>query len=126
MANPFDQNTMEAWRKRLLYQSQHRGTKELDLLLGPLACRHLSHWNEEILAHYELFLNQEEHLLWQWIQHPETCRMPDHAGHSGHNPDDRRTRPPHLLNDEGEKITPAHIQSFQMFLRMIASMERLI
>ena len=47
---------LELLRKRLLYQSQHRGMREMDLLVGHFAERHISSMNEEELKQFESLL----------------------------------------------------------------------
>src|SRR5438874_2155068 len=45
--------TLDTRRKRLLFRSWHRGTKEADLLLGSFAERHLASFTEAQLETYE-------------------------------------------------------------------------
>jgi antitoxin CptB len=54
-------------RKRLVYQSIHRGTKELDLILSHFATRHLSTMTPEDLHQYELLLAEDEDNLYAWF-----------------------------------------------------------
>ena len=54
-------------RKRLLFRSWHRGTKEADLLLGSFAERHLSEFTPGQLDRYEALLAVEDADLWDWI-----------------------------------------------------------
>jgi antitoxin CptB len=54
-------------RKRLLYQSAHRGTKESDLLLGAFAAAHLSAFTPAQLDSYEAMLNENDGDLFDWI-----------------------------------------------------------
>ena len=44
---------LEILRKRLLYQSQHRGMREMDFLLGGFAQRHLGIMSPEELKLFE-------------------------------------------------------------------------
>ena len=44
--------------KRLKFRSWHRGTRELDLLLGPFADRHLDRLSAAELAEYEALLER--------------------------------------------------------------------
>ena len=43
--------------KKLLYRSNHRGTKEMDLLIGGFAIENLKKLNPEELKEFELLLN---------------------------------------------------------------------
>ena len=54
-------------RKRLFYQSSHRGTKESDLLLGAFAAAHLDVFTPAQLGAYEAILNENDGDLFDWI-----------------------------------------------------------
>ena len=54
-------------RKRLLFRSWHRGTKETDLLLGSFAERHLAAFSEAQLDRYEALLDNDDGDLFDWI-----------------------------------------------------------
>ena len=59
--------TSDIRRKRLLFRSWHRGTKESDLLLGSFAERHLPEFTPAQLDRYETLLEIEDADLWDWI-----------------------------------------------------------
>ena len=54
-------------RKRLRWRSWHRGMKEMDLLLGPFADRHLAGMSAAQLAAYEALLENVDPDLYDWI-----------------------------------------------------------
>jgi len=54
-------------RKRLKYRSWHRGTKEMDLLLGPFADACLDGFDAAQLAQYEALLEEPEPDVYEWI-----------------------------------------------------------
>lgn len=54
-------------RKRLRFRSWHRGTRELDLLLGPFADRHLDGLSAAELAEYEALLLMPDPDVYDWI-----------------------------------------------------------
>lgn len=54
-------------RKRLLYQSSHRGTKESDLLLGAFAAAHLGAFSPAQLDAYEAMLSENDGDLFDWV-----------------------------------------------------------
>ena len=54
-------------RKRLLFRSWHRGTREADLLLGPFADAHLGAMNPGQLDRYEALLGESDATLYDWI-----------------------------------------------------------
>jgi antitoxin CptB len=57
----------ERRRKRLHFRSWHRGTRELDLLLGPFADRHLAGLTDDELAEYEVLLTMPDPDVYDWI-----------------------------------------------------------
>jgi antitoxin CptB len=58
---------IEIRRKRLLFRSWHRGTREADLLLGPFAERHLSSLTPRQLDRFEALLEENDAVLYDWI-----------------------------------------------------------
>lgn len=54
-------------RKQLTFRSWHRGTREIDLLLGSFAEAHLPQFNESQLAAYDRFLNNSDPDIFNWI-----------------------------------------------------------
>lgn len=58
---------LEIRRKRLLYQSGHRGTKESDLLLGAFAVAHLARFGAAELDRYEALLDESDGDLFDWV-----------------------------------------------------------
>lgn len=69
-------NEQEARLKRLQMRSWRRGMKEMDLILGPFADRHLAGLNSADLDLYETLLSENDQDLYPWItarisgQHP--------------------------------------------------------
>jgi antitoxin CptB len=59
--------TLDTRRKRLLFRSWHRGTKEADLLLGSFAEQHLAGFSPAQLDHYEALLELNDADLFDWI-----------------------------------------------------------
>lgn len=53
-------------RERLRYRSHHRGTKEMDVLLGRFAERHLNDFGVTELADFEVLLNEQDQDLYDW------------------------------------------------------------
>jgi antitoxin CptB len=53
--------------KKLLYRSNHRGTKEMDLLIGGFAKENLATLNTEELKEFELILNFTDKKLNTWL-----------------------------------------------------------
>ncbi len=59
--------SLELRRKRLRYRSRHRGTKELDLLLGSFADRHLDTFDTGQLARFEALLEAPSPVIQSWL-----------------------------------------------------------
>ena len=60
-------DALDIRRKRLLFRSWHRGTKEADLLLGSFAERHLADLSAAQLDRYEALLENDDADLWDWL-----------------------------------------------------------
>lgn len=54
-------------RKRLLFRSWHRGTREADLILGSFAEAHLAGFDAARLEQYEVLLECSDGELFDWI-----------------------------------------------------------
>lgn len=65
------ENTLENWRKKLIFRSWHRGTKEMDLIMGSFADAHVKDFDEEALNQYEALLGNNDPDLYNWISGKE-------------------------------------------------------
>ncbi len=54
-------------RKRLLYQSQYRGVKENDIILGRFAQAHIAALDAQALDDYEILLQQPDNDIYDWL-----------------------------------------------------------
>jgi antitoxin CptB len=63
---------LEIRRKRALYRALHRGTKELDLILGHYAKEHVPGMDEARLTLFEHLLSLPDADIDQWIRGHET------------------------------------------------------
>lgn len=59
--------SLEIRRKRLKYRSQHRGTKELDLLLGRFAAERLDALDPDQIDRFEALLDLPSPLVYAWV-----------------------------------------------------------
>ena len=59
-------------RRRLVFRSSHRGTKEMDIIMGNFAAEHVPDMNEEELAEYDQLLCNNDPDLYNWITGKET------------------------------------------------------
>jgi len=62
-----DTDELERTRKRLRFRSWHRGTKEMDILLGNFADRHLAGFSPAQLDRYDTLLQNSDPDLYGWI-----------------------------------------------------------
>lgn len=54
-------------RKKLLYRSKHRGSKETDIIFSRFADLYLSDMNSAELLEYDIILNQTDSDIMSWI-----------------------------------------------------------
>jgi len=66
MAGP-DEDPNDVRRRRIRFRCWHRGTKELDLLMGPFADRHLEAMSPAQLDQMEDLLTMPDLDLYNWI-----------------------------------------------------------
>ncbi len=59
-------------RKRLIYRSWHRGTREMDLIMGSFADAHVPGFDAAQLQVYEALLVNNDPDLYNWITGQET------------------------------------------------------
>jgi len=69
---------IENRRKRLKFRSWHRGTREMDLLLGRFADQYLDDYTADDLNIYEDILEISDPDLYNWVSGRED--IPDTAG----------------------------------------------
>lgn len=54
-------------RKRARFRAWHRGTREMDLILGPFADKSLAGMDEKMLTEFESFLEISDTELLKWL-----------------------------------------------------------
>ena len=62
-----EDESIENKRRRLIFRSNHRGTKEMDLVMGSFANAHVTAFSEEELAEYDELLTNNDPDLYNWI-----------------------------------------------------------
>jgi antitoxin CptB len=70
---------LESRRKRVLYRSRHRGTREMDEIMGAFAARHVDSLGDSELLEFEHLLECPDPALYDWI----TGAAPVPAEHDG-------------------------------------------
>ena len=53
-------------KKKIIYRSNHRGTKEMDLLLGLFVAKYIDTFNDNELAELYDLLNTEDEIIYNW------------------------------------------------------------
>ena len=62
-----DAATLDACRKRLRFRSWHRGTREMDLILGRFADAHLAAMTQAQLDRYAALLENSDPDIYDWL-----------------------------------------------------------
>ncbi len=62
---------IEIRRKRLIYRSWHRGTLEMDLILGSFADKNVPGFSENELDEFDALLQLQDPDLYNWIMGAE-------------------------------------------------------
>lgn len=63
--------SLDTRRKRLLFQSRHRGMQETDLMIGGFAERHLADLDDTQLDRFEALLAEGDNDLFNWMSGKE-------------------------------------------------------
>lgn len=58
---------MDERRKKLKFRAWRRGFREIDLILGGFADRHLATLDEKAVADFEALLDAPDQLVYAWI-----------------------------------------------------------
>ncbi len=59
-------DNIDIFKKKILYLSQHRGIKEMDLLLGNFVKKYINIFNEKELEELESLLSIDDNILYSW------------------------------------------------------------
>lgn len=71
-----EDETLENKRRRLIFRAGHRGTKEMDLILGSFAIQNVPTFSAEELAEFDHFLSNNDPDLYNWITGKEAAPEP--------------------------------------------------
>ena len=61
-------NELEIFKKKLIYRSNYRGTKEMDILLSEFVKKHIDKFDEIQLNELYTFLNFEDDIILNYYQ----------------------------------------------------------
>ena len=56
----------EILKKQIIYRSTHRGTKEMDLLLGNFVKKHIDEFSDLELKNLEKLIFMEDEVIYKW------------------------------------------------------------
>ena len=62
-------NKLEILRKKLIYRADHRGTKEMDILLGTFVNKYINNLDENLLYELDKFLDYEDEAILNFYQY---------------------------------------------------------
>ena len=67
-------------KKKILYRAEHRGTKEMDLLLSNFVKKYVNILNESELCELESLLNIDDEVLYKWyLNNERTTLIPENS-----------------------------------------------
>ncbi len=76
MNKQIDNKELEIRKKRLVYRASHRGTQEMDILLGGFVRANIANYDAEQIEKLENFINEQDGELLKWILQQEA--VPEH------------------------------------------------
>ena len=62
-------NELEIFKKRLIYRSTYRGTKEMDTLLSKFVKKHIDEFDKKQLSELDKFLDFEDDVILDYYYH---------------------------------------------------------
>jgi antitoxin CptB len=78
MMNADETADMDIRRKKLIFRAWHRGTREMDIIIGRFAEAHVPDFNAEQLGQLEELMKENDPDVYDWIigrtEVPEHCR----------------------------------------------------
>lgn len=85
------ENTQDARKKKAIWRAEHRGIREMDLLMGSFARRHVPDMDETSLADFEALITVADPELYDWllgrVDVPDEFRTPVFERLSQHRPE---------------------------------------
>ena len=62
-------NELEIFKKKLIYRSNYRGTKEMDILLSEFVKKYINNFDEIQLNELDKFLDFEDDIIFNYYHH---------------------------------------------------------
>ena len=73
-------NNIGNLKKKIIYLSEHRGTKEMDLLLSNFVKKYVNSLKENELSDLESLLNIDDEVLYKWyLNNKKTTLIPENS-----------------------------------------------
>ena len=66
-------------RRKALFRAGHRGTKEMDWMLGRFAAAQLGAMDSDQLATFERFITVSDPEIQAWLMAPDTCSQTEYV-----------------------------------------------
>ena len=60
-------NDLEVYKKKIIYKASHRGSKEMDILLGNFINKYVELFNKNELQQFDLILDNDDDDIYRWI-----------------------------------------------------------
>ena len=60
-------NDLETYKKKIIYKASHRGSKEMDILLGNFINKYIELFNENELNIFDSILDYDDDDIYQWM-----------------------------------------------------------
>ena len=60
-------NDLETYKKKIIYKASHRGSKEMDILLGNFINKYIELFNENELIIFDSILDCDDDDIYQWM-----------------------------------------------------------
>ena len=70
-------NKLENLKKKIIYRSSYRGTKEMDILLSSFVNKYINDFDEKLLKELEKFLNFEDEIILNFYNYNITEKQID-------------------------------------------------
>ena len=70
---------LDARRRKLKFRAWHRGTREMDLLMGSFADAHVYNFDDDALDQFEKLLSCNDPDLYNWFSGQESAPADEHS-----------------------------------------------
>ena len=60
-------NDLKSYKKKIIYKASHRGSKEMDILLGSFINKYIELFNENELNLFDSIIECDDEEIYQWI-----------------------------------------------------------